>query len=56
MFRIQQDITKGLTSHLARRTERAEVALKKSLEEKETKLQEFREKLEIPGATIEVRI
>jgi hypothetical protein len=42
-----------LTSHLARRTERAEAALKKSLEEKETKLQQFREKLGIPGATIE---
>jgi hypothetical protein len=53
LFHIQQDITKGLTSHLARRTERAEVALKKSLEEKETKLQEFREKLGIPGVTIE---
>lgn len=53
LFHIQQDITKGLTGHLAKRTERAEVALKKSLEEKETKLQEFREKLGLPGATIE---
>jgi hypothetical protein len=46
LFHIQQDITKGLTSHLARRTERAEGALHKCLEEKEKSLNEFREKLE----------
>ena len=53
LFHIQQEITKGLTSHLARRTERTEAALKKCLEEKEKKLQEFRQKLEKPGSTIE---
>lgn len=53
LFHIQQDITKGLTSHLARRTERTEEALKKCLEDKEKSLQEFRQKLEKPGSTIE---
>ena len=53
LFHIQQDITKGLTGHLARRTERAEVALQKCLEEKEKSLKEFREKLEKPESTIE---
>lgn len=53
LFHIQQDITKGLTSHLARRTERAEGALQKCLEEKEKSLKEFREKLEKPESTIE---
>ena len=53
LFHIQQDITKGLTSHLARRTERAEGALQKCLEEKEKNLKEFREKLKKPESTIE---
>jgi len=53
LFHIQQDITKGLTSHLARRTERAEAALKKCLEEKEKSLEEFRQKFARPGSTIE---
>jgi hypothetical protein len=53
LFHIQQDITKGLTGHLARRTVRAEEALKKCLEEKEKSLEEFRSKLEKPGSTIE---
>jgi Family of unknown function (DUF6399) len=53
LFHIQQDITKGLTGHLARRTERAAEALKKCKEEKEKNLQEFQQKLEKPGATLE---
>ena len=53
LFHIQQDITKGLTGHLARRTERAEGALQKCLEEKEKSLEEFRERLEKPESTIE---
>lgn len=53
LFHIQQEITKGLTSHLARRTKRAEEALKKCTEEREKKLKEFREKLDKPKSTIE---
>jgi hypothetical protein len=53
LFHIQQDITKGLTSHLARRVVRAEEALKKCLEEKEKNLKEFRQELEKPESTIE---
>jgi hypothetical protein len=55
LFHIQQDITKGLTGHLARQVERAEAALKKCVEEKQKILEEFRAKLEKPGSTIEDR-
>lgn len=53
LFHIQQDITKGLTSHLARRIKRAEEALEKCLEDKEKSSKDFREKLKKPGTTIE---
>ena len=53
LFHIQQDITKGLTSPLARQIERAEKTLKKCLEQKEKSLKEFRQKLEKAGSTIE---
>ncbi len=52
LFHIQQDITKGLAGHLARRVKRTEEALKKCLQEKEKRLEEFRQKLEKPGSTI----
>jgi uncharacterized protein DUF6399/CENP-B-like protein len=55
LFHIQQDITKGLTGHLARQVERAEAALKKCAEEKKQSLEEFQEKLRKPGSTIEDR-
>jgi hypothetical protein len=53
LFHIQQDITKGLTSHLARRTKRAEEALKKCMEKKEKNLKEFQQKPEKLKSTIE---
>lgn len=53
LFHIQQDITKGLTGHLARRVKQAEQALKKCIEEKEKSVEDFRQKLERPEATIE---
>lgn len=53
LFHIQQDITKGLTSHLGRRIERAEEALKKCLKDKEESLIEFQGKLRKYGSTIE---
>lgn len=53
LFHIQQDITKGLTSPLARQIERAERSLKQCLEEKEKRLKEFRQKLDKPGSMIE---
>ena len=53
LFHIQQDITKGLTSHLARRTERAEEALKDSKEAKEKGWEEFQYQLEKEGWTKE---
>ena len=55
LFHIRQEITKGLTGHLARRTERAERALKKCLEGKESHLKEFWQKLEKAGSTPEDR-
>jgi Family of unknown function (DUF6399) len=53
LFHIQQDITKGLTGHLARQVDRAKKALEKCREEKEKSLQAFRQKLEKPESTIE---
>jgi hypothetical protein len=53
LFHIQQDITKGLTGHLARRVKQAEEALKKCIEKKEKSLKEFRKRLEKPDSTIE---
>jgi uncharacterized protein DUF6399 len=53
LFHIQQDITKGLTGHLARQVDRAKKALEKCRGEKEKNLQVFRESLEKPGSTIE---
>jgi hypothetical protein len=49
LFHIQQDITKGLTSHLARRTKRAVEALQDSKEAKEKWWAKFREHFETGG-------
>lgn len=53
LFHIQQEITKGLMGHLARRVKRADDALKKCIEDKEKHQKDFRQKLEAAGATIE---
>lgn len=46
LFHIQQDITKGLTRHLARRTKRAEDGLQESKEAKEKSWVEFEQYFE----------
>jgi hypothetical protein len=53
LFHIQQDITKGLTSHLARRKKRAEEALQESKEAKEKSWAELRQHFEKGESTKE---
>ena len=55
LFHIQQDITKGLTCDLARRTKNAEDALKANQETQKTEFERMKKKLNAPQASLQTK-
>jgi hypothetical protein len=53
LFHVQQDITKGLTSILARKVQQAEIALKNAIEQKQMQLEKLKTVAQNTGATLD---